>query len=133
MFAFSVLHRLDLLTDSSCDIIGLRKYLSSLRKKLSQEEIFHFTQVLSSLETASTSHQVTENPTKKANSNASPIHESQGSAGRVESPIISPRNESIIQAEILPPEPEQEQHREMDDYDRKVSPVFNKFKRNRKR
>jgi hypothetical protein len=130
MFAFSVLHHLDLLTDSSCDNIGLRKYLSSLRKKLSRDEIFHFTQMLTSLENASGTHQGSQQLVVSRKDNASPIHESQKSAGR-ESPIISPRDESISQTAEIPLR--SEHHREQNDDDRKVSPVFNKFKRNRKR
>lgn len=128
MFAFSVLHRLDLLTDSSCDNIGLRKYLSSLRKKLSREEISCFSQMLTSLENVSgiTHHGSQEFVAMKANS--SPIHESQKSKER-DSPIISPRDESISQAVEISRGPEDREN----DHDRKVSPVFNKFKRNRKR
>ena len=128
MFAFSVLYRLDLLTDSSCDNVGLRKYLSSLRKKLSREEISHFSQMLTSLENASgtTHHDREDLVARKANS--SPIHESQKSKER-DSPIISPRDESISQAVEISQGSEDREN----DRDKKVPPVFNKFKRNRKR
>jgi hypothetical protein len=128
MFAFSVLHRLDLLSDSSCDNIGLRKYLSSLRAKTSQNEISHFYQMLASEGEEAPRFGAESFPLPDGLGEiASPIEGSQISSERESCPpIISPRDGRMSPMGDLPLQKETAAPQ-------LSLPLFNKFISNRKR